>query len=126
MRNFRHLTRTEIRQIHTGYLSGVPKLQIARELQIDNSTVHYHLNKIKHLPEREIVALFITPCSKCAAGHTSLKCLVCGTASDTMKLEEFQTIRRLRSEVADLKERLASYEKGNTSSPTPPFTPLFL
>lgn len=122
MRKFSHLTKHQIREIHVGYLSGVPKLAIARDLQIDNSTVHYHINKIKHMPPQQVVALVLPTCGKCAAGHTSLKCLVCGTASDNIKSEEFQTIKRQREEITRLKAQLLIYEKNHPSSPTSPIT----
>ncbi len=122
MRKFSHLSRAQIREIHVGYLSGVPKLAIARELQIDNSTVHYHINKIKHMPPQQVVALLVPPCAKCEAGHTALKCLVCGTASDNIKSEEFQTIKRLRAENAELKARLSIYENNNSRRPSSPIT----
>lgn len=109
MKHFRHLKKTEIREIYAGFLSREPKLSIARRLNIDNSTVHYHLRKIQHLPDTELIALITPTCQRCQ--HTSFKCLVCGTASDNIKSEEFQTIRSLREEVQGLKLQLAQYEK---------------
>ena len=116
MRQFKHLSSEAKRSIYVGYVSNEPKLAIARRLSIDNATVHYHINKIKHLSEREIVQLITPPCPHCDAGHTSFKCLVCGRAHDNIKNEEFQTIKRLRMEVASLQARLSKYEKDDTHS----------
>ena len=46
-------------------MGGEPKLAIARRLEIDNSTVHYHINKIKHLPPQQVVALIKPECGTC-------------------------------------------------------------
>jgi hypothetical protein len=116
MRQFKHLSSETRRSIYVGYVSNEPKLAIARRLSIDNATVHYHINKIKHLSEREIIQLITPPCPHCDAGHTSFKCLVCGRAHDNIKCEEFQTIKRLRIEVADLKSRLERYERSDINS----------
>jgi hypothetical protein len=103
MRSFRHLTSKEIREIHVGFLAGEPKLVIARRLQIDNSTVHYHINKVKDLPRSHLVSLVAPKCSK---GHTAFKCLVCGKSFDNIKSEEFQEIKRLRDRVRYLESQL--------------------
>lgn len=114
MRQFKHLSSTTIRSIYVGYLGGEPKLAIARRLEIDNSTVHYHINKIKHLPQQQVVALIRPECGTCSQGHTSFKCLVCGKGHDNIKNEEFQLIRQQRAEIAELKKRLSRYEDIDT------------
>lgn len=110
MRQFKHLTSAAIRSIYVGYLGGEPKLTIANRLGIDNSTVHYHINKIKHLPEVQVVALIRPECGTCSEGHTSFKCLVCGKGHDNIKNEEFQLIRSLRARVSLLERQLTRYE----------------
>ena len=114
MRQFKHLSNTTIRSIYVGYLGGEPKLAIARRLEIDNSTVHYHINKIKHLPPQQVVALIKPECGTCGQGHTAFKCLVCGKAHDNIKNEEFQLVRRYRTEIAELRQRLSLYEDIDT------------
>lgn len=116
MRQFKHLSSETIRSIYVGYLSSEPKLAIARRLEIDNSTVHYHINKIKHLTEREVVQLITPRCLGCADGHKSFKCLVCGKGQDNIRSEEYQTIKRLREEVVALQTRLARYERSTSNS----------
>lgn len=111
MRQFKHLSSEKKRSIIVGFLADEPKLSIARRLEIDNSTVHYHINKIKHLSEPEIIQLIAPKCAGCGDGHPSFKCLVCGTAHDNIKSEEFHEIRRLRAANAELTRRLALYEK---------------
>lgn len=127
-RQFRHLSSEQRRSIIVGYLANEPKLAIARRLNIDNSTVHYHINKIKHYSEPEIYQLIRPQCGPCETGHLSFKCLVCGTAHDNVKNEEFQELGRLRLEVKRLKARLSTYEKDlpGSSHPTGPIVTFLL
>lgn len=122
MRQFTHLSSEKVRSIYVGYLSGEPKLAIARRLEIANSTVHYHINEVKHLTEREITQLITPRCLGCDDGHKSFKCLVCSKAHDNIKSEEFQIIKSLRLQVADLSARLAKYETIKTTSTS--FSPI--
>ena len=87
MRHFTHLTDVKLKEIYAGFLAEEPKLRIAKRLNIDNSTVHYHINKVKDLPRSHVIAL-IAP--QCGDGHTAFKCLVCGKAHDNIKSDEFQ------------------------------------
>lgn len=103
----KRLSPTSIRSIYVGYFSGEPKIAIARRLDINHATVHYHLKKIEHLDETKVYALLAPPCGE---GHTSFKCVVCGRAHDNIMSEEFQEIRRLRSQIAALKHQLSLYE----------------
>jgi hypothetical protein len=105
MIHFRQLTADKKREIYVGFLAGEPKLRIARRLNIDNATVHYHINKIKYMPKVQIYAL-IAP--KCANGHTAFKCLVCGVLADNIKSVEFQEIIRLQKRVDFLERELNS------------------
>jgi hypothetical protein len=114
MRRFQQLNDTQIRDIYAGFLSGTPKLAIAKRLNIDNSTVHYHINKVKDYPTERIVAL-IAP--KCGRGHTFFKCGVCGKSFDNIKHDEFQAIARLSQRVRDLEYQLSLHAKPLTSSP---------
>ena len=113
MRHFKQLTNEKLREIYVGFLSAEPKLRIAKRLQIDNSTVHYHINKVKDLPRSNVIAL-IAP--QCASGHTSFKCLVCGKGHDNIKNDEFQEIIRLRKRVAQLEEQLNPHHEQASSS----------
>lgn len=104
MRHFKQLSDAQIRQIYVAYLSGEPKLAIARRFNIDNSTVHYHVNKINGGGRGPVYAL-IAP--QCAKGHTSFKCLVCGKAHDNIMSEEFQLIIRLKLRIQQLEQQLS-------------------
>lgn len=110
MRKFKHLSGDTKRSIYVGYLSNEPKLQIAKRLNIDNATVHYHINKIKNLTDSQVYALIKPYCEPCQEGHTSFKCLVCGKAHDNVMSDEFQELRRLRERNALLEKRLSLYE----------------
>lgn len=104
MRHFKHLTDTQIRHIYVAHLAGEPKLAIAKRLGIDNSTVHYHINKIDNGGRGPVYAL-IAP--QCGDGHKSFKCLVCGKAHDNIMSEEFQLIIRLKLRVQQLEQQLS-------------------
>lgn len=114
MRHFKQLSDAQIRQIYVAYLSGEPKLAIARRFNIDNSTVHYHVNKINGGGRGPVYAL-IAP--QCAKGHTSFKCLVCGKAHDNIMSEEFQEIIRLRRRVQELESQLPNEKSYSHSEP---------
>lgn len=115
MRTFRHLSDQQRRSLVVGLLSDEPKLSIARRLSIDNSTVHYHAKKLARLTREQLHALIQPPCAPCGRGHISFKCLVCGTAHDNVKSEEFGEIRRLRGVIADLERLIALYEPDRPS-----------
>lgn len=117
-RHFKHLTKEEIRTVYLGYISETPKQHIARQINKDNATVHYHINKFKSMTDDEI-AVLVRP--QCAGGHTSFKCLVCGRAHDNIKTEEFQLIKRQHARITELETRLSKYEppSSDTTSRNP-------
>lgn len=120
----RHVQITaRVKEIYAGYLSNEPKMEIARRLHIDNSTVHYHINKVKHLSRDQIISIILPQCS---TGHTALKCLVCGKLSDNMKSDEFQEIIRLRKKVVSLEQQLKTRNETSLSNRSPdfPFNPV--
>lgn len=110
MRSFKHLSNDTIRKIYVSHLAGEPKLAIAKRLGIDNSTVHYHINKIDNGAKGPVYAL-IAP--QCGDGHKSFKCLVCGKAHDNIMSEEFQLIIRLKQRVKELEQQV-SHETSTT------------
>lgn len=109
------LTAEQIRSIYVGYLSDEPKLHIAKRVGIDRATVAKYFEMLDGMHESQVVALIMPKCHK---GHTSFKCLVCGRACDNIKSEEFQTIRALRRQVADLEHQLSLTHENNHNNPS--------
>jgi hypothetical protein len=104
MKQFKVLTKSELKDIYLSFLAEEPKLHIARRLGVDNSTVHYHINRLKNKSYEQIIAL-IEPRDYCHE-HTALKCLVCGRIHDNIKSDEYQEIIRLKRRVLELEKQL--------------------
>lgn len=107
-KEFRHLDKNEIKDIIVMHQQGVPKLQIAKKYKIDNSTVHYHVNKyMEVVGENEDPSFYavIKSSFRYECKHPSLKCTVCGKANDNIHSEQSVTIRTLREELKDIKSR---------------------
>lgn len=93
---FSHLSQVEIRDIVTSFYNGETKLAIAERLNIDHSTVHYHIRKhTGSYPEQHNVYSVIKVNLRPVCSHPSLKCFLCGLAQDELRRRERQTIQEL-------------------------------
>ena len=101
-RTFKHLDSDTIKSIIELHVQQMPKLRIAEKFGIDNSTVHYHINKYERtVGDMEsgdfysIVKVGIR--SECK--HPSLKCSCCGKYEDNLKSEQSQKIIELQDQL---------------------------
>lgn len=119
MRHFSHLSHDDIRTIiKSVILLNEPKTHVAKRLNIDHSTVIYHVKKYEGLPRERVVALITPKCEACSC--TSMQCKQCGKFADNIKSDEYQEIYRLRQQVKDLTFKLKQYEKNHISTTSIP------
>lgn len=106
------LSTEKISEIIQKYHAGVQKLQIAREIGCDNSTVHYHINKYEEsvgdmdtLDIYSIVKMNVR--EECR--HPSFKCSLCGKYADNIRDSQREEISTLKAEIAELKKTLEKF-----------------
>lgn len=84
----------QIRQIILAHNRGVAHSQIANDLEVDVSTIRYHVEKTERMYGTTIgVYAVVKPKKICQ--HPSLQCLVCKAAQDNIRRREFEHIERL-------------------------------
>lgn len=99
-RSFRHLKADEIREIIAAHQQGTPKSEIARQFNIDNTTVRYHVNRFeRNFSFNTNVFAVIPVVERKPCQHPSLKCLVCGVAQDILRRRELDIIRELQTKL---------------------------
>lgn len=101
-RSFKHLSGDQIKSIIELHVQQVPKLKIAERFGIDNSTVHYHINKyestIGDIESGDFYSIVkIGVRAECK--HPSLKCSCCGKYEDILRSEQNQKIIMLEEKV---------------------------
>lgn len=106
-RPFTHLSQVEIRDIVSSFYNGEAKHSIAQRLQIDNSTVHYHIRKYERsFVEQSTVYAVVKSDFRKVCNHPSVKCSLCGKYHDTFRREEQQKICELETENERLRQQL--------------------
>ena len=112
-RSFKHLNSDQIKGIIELHVQQVPKLKIAERYGIDNSTVHYHINKyertigdIESADFYSIVKVGI----RAECNHPSLKCSCCGKYEDNLKSEQSQKIIKLEEQIKKYITRYGNIE----------------
>ena len=105
-RSFKHLSSEDIKGIIQMHMQEVPKLRIAEHYHIDNSTVHYHINKytssMGDIESGEFYSIMKVGI-RAECKHPSLKCSCCGAYKDNMISEQ-------NSKIMELEETLRQYK----------------
>ena len=91
MRHFRHLGRDEITEIIVSYNSGVRQADLARQFNVDHSTIDYHVRKYQTAyPEQGGIYSLIKIGIKRECHHPSSKCTLCGLMSDELRRDRVE------------------------------------
>lgn len=107
MRQFRHLSRTEISEIIVSHNAGETQASLAQRFGVDHSTIHYHLNKYQRAyPEQGGIYSLIKINIRKTCVHPSSRCTLCGKMKDELSRTEREIIRKLRAHLEDAKMRL--------------------
>lgn len=105
------LSREQIQEILVKHSQGVKQSQIAREEDVDPSTVRYHIEIFEQTyGSTAAVYSLIKPVQR-ACQHPSMKCLVCGKAQDHIHRHELEEIERLRIKLDQARTILAEYNR---------------
>lgn len=107
MRNFRHLTKTEISEIIQLHLGGAKHATIADQFTVDPSTINYHVTKFERAcPEDRSLYAVIKVQARKECAHPSGRCTLCGEMWDELRRIERQQIAELRAHLGDALSRL--------------------
>ena len=94
-------------------MQQVPKLRIAERFGIDNSTVHYHINKYERtvgdLESADFYSI-VKVGIRAECNHPSLKCSCCGKYEDNLKSEQNQKIMKLEEQIKKYISRYGNME----------------
>lgn len=107
-KRFTHLSQIEIRDIVSSFFnSGESKASIAQRLEIDHSTVHYHIKRYqKSYVEQSSVYALVKSGFRKECTHPSVKCSLCGVFQDNIRTEDRETIRELTAKLTVANRRL--------------------
>lgn len=107
MRNFRHLSQSEISEIVTLHGDGVPKTTLAEQYGVDRSTITYHVTRFQRsYPEDGSVYAIIKAKARKNCAHPSGRCTFCGEMWDELRRAERTQIRELSARLDDALSRL--------------------
>lgn len=106
------LSSEKISEIIQKHHMGIAKLQIARDVGCDNSTVHYHINKYEEsvgdsdsMDIYSIVKMGVR--EECR--HPSFKCSLCGKYVDNIRDSQREEISTLKAKIVELEKTLEKY-----------------
>ncbi len=107
MRNFRHLTKTEISEIIDRHFQGDTNTALAAEYDVDPSTISYHITKYERAcPEDRSIYAVIKVQARKVCVHPSGRCTLCGEMWDELRRVEREQIAELRGHLKDALSRL--------------------
>jgi hypothetical protein len=107
MRSFRHLSKAEISDIVASHYGGESQASLARRLNVDHSTIHYHLRQYERAyPEEGGVYALIKVETRKVCIHPSARCTICGEMSDMLMRGEREEIRKLTVALEEANSRL--------------------
>lgn len=96
MRQFRHLTKAEIRDIIEAWRNGAKPTDLATQYKVDPSTISYHLNKFERsYPEEGSFYASLKIRIRKVCVHPSGRCNFCGEMWDGIKRVERELIATL-------------------------------
>jgi IS30 family transposase len=107
MREFRHLSKSQISELISLHLEGLNQAAIALRLEVDPSTVSNHLKRYNSAyPEERSLYASLKAKARKVCIHPSGRCTLCGEMWDELRRTELVQVATLQSHLRDALSRL--------------------